>query len=78
MKLTHLRGGPLERGLQRVVRDIAVGSLLIQPEPNTSEPLLLHHMLPLCIRERDRARNAWVVVLGSQVIIYGLVFLDHP
>jgi hypothetical protein len=61
------RGGPLERGLQRVANDIPIGSLLIQPEPSTSEPLLMHYQLPTCIRERQRARDAWVIVLGSQV-----------
>ncbi|CCA69349.1 related to uridine kinase [Serendipita indica DSM 11827] len=60
-------GGPLERGLQRVLRDIPLGSLLIQPEPNTSEPLLMHCMLPACVRERHRAEEAWVIVLGSQI-----------
>jgi len=62
-----VRGGPLERGLQRVANDIPIGSLLIQPEPSTSEPLLMHHQLPSCIRERHRAQCAWVIVLGSQV-----------
>lgn len=60
-------GGPLERGLQRVFNDIAIGSLLIQPDPSTSEPLLMHYQLPTCVRERHRARDAWVIVLGSQI-----------
>ncbi|PVG04356.1 uridine kinase [Serendipita vermifera] len=60
-------GGPLEKGLQRVIRDIPLGSLLIQPDPKTSEPLLMHHMLSSCVKERHRAQNAWVIVLGSQI-----------
>jgi uridine kinase len=61
------RGGPLERGLRRVVNNVAIGSLLIQSEPKTGEPLLLHLALPHCIRERHRARNTWVFLLDAQV-----------
>lgn len=63
----HPSGGPLERGLRRVVNNVAIGSLLIQSEPKTGEPLLLHLALPMCIRERHRAQNTWVFLLDAQV-----------
>ena len=63
----NYRGGPLERGLRRVVNDIPIGSLLIQSDPKTGEPLLLHSALPISVRERHRAENAWVFLLDSQV-----------
>ena len=34
------RGGPLESGLQRVIKDITIGSMLIQSDSKTSEPFL--------------------------------------
>lgn len=60
-------GGPLERGLRRVVNNVAIGSLLIQSEPKTGEPLLLHLALPQCIRERQRARDTYVFLLDAQI-----------
>ncbi|KAG9054154.1 Uridine kinase [Serendipita sp. 407] len=60
-------GGPLERGLQRVLRDAPVGSLLIHPDPHNSEPMLMHSKLPSCVRERHRAKDTWVFILGSQI-----------
>ena len=57
----------MERGLRRVIRDVPVGSLLIQNEAKTGEPLLLHSLLPVCIRERHRAEKMWVFVLDAQV-----------
>ncbi|TBU55572.1 armadillo/beta-catenin/plakoglobin [Dichomitus squalens] len=60
-------GGPLERGLRRVIQDIRIGSLLIQSEDNTGEPLLLHLMLPDCIRQRHLAKNSFVFLLDAQV-----------
>ncbi|KAG8832407.1 Uridine kinase [Serendipita sp. 399] len=66
--LTIIRwGGPLERGLQRVVRDIPIGCLVIQPDPNTSEPMLMYSRLPSSVRERHRAKDTWVFILGSQI-----------
>ncbi|KZT41250.1 P-loop containing nucleoside triphosphate hydrolase protein [Sistotremastrum suecicum HHB10207 ss-3] len=60
-------GGPLERGLQRVFRDIRIGSLLIQSDDKTGEPLLLHTMLPFCLRDRETAKDTWVYLLHAQI-----------
>ncbi|KAI0926135.1 hypothetical protein AcW1_008379 [Taiwanofungus camphoratus] len=60
-------GGPLERGLRRVINDIPIGSLLIQSEAITGEPLLLHLHLPACIRDRRRAEESWIFLLDAQV-----------
>ncbi|THH20741.1 hypothetical protein EW146_g696 [Bondarzewia mesenterica] len=66
--VTILRsGGPLERGLQRVINDVPIGSLLVQSDSKTGEPILLHVMLPVCIRDRRRAENAWVFLLDAQI-----------
>lgn len=62
-----LRGGPLERGLQRVIRDVALGSLLIQTDPESGEPMLLHSMLPTCVKLRYLATQQWVFLLDAQV-----------
>ncbi|KAI0033078.1 armadillo/beta-catenin/plakoglobin [Vararia minispora EC-137] len=82
--VTILRsGGPLEQGLRRVINDVAVGSLLVQSDPKTGEPLLFHVMLPICIRERHRAVNAWVFLLDAQIgtgaaaFMAVRVLLDH-
>lgn len=66
LNLTY-RGGPLECGLRRVFNDLPIGSMLIQSEASTGEPLLLHLQLPICIRERHLAQNAWVFLLDAQV-----------
>ncbi|KAI0777112.1 armadillo/beta-catenin/plakoglobin [Irpex lacteus] len=60
-------GGPLERGLRRVVNNVPIGSLLIQSEANTGEPLLLHLQLPICIRERHQAQQTYVFLLDAQI-----------
>jgi len=82
--VTILRsGGPLEQGLRRVISDIRIGSLLVQTDLNTGEPLLLHVMLPECIRQRDRAKDAYVFVLDAQIGTAATAFmairvlLDH-
>jgi len=82
--VTILRsGGPLEQGLRRVIGDIRVGSLLVQTDLKTGEPLLLHVMLPNCIRQRHRAKDAYVFVLDAQVGTAATAFmairvlLDH-
>jgi uridine kinase len=62
-----LSGGPLELGLQRVINDVPIGSLLIQSDSKTGEPLLFQVKLPTCIRERHRAVNTWVFLLDAQV-----------
>ncbi|KAI0359972.1 armadillo/beta-catenin/plakoglobin [Trametes cingulata] len=60
-------GGPLEQGLRRVIQDIRMGSLLIQSEVHTGEPLLLHSMLPVCIRQRHLAQKSFVFLLDAQI-----------
>ncbi|OBZ72542.1 Uridine-cytidine kinase-like 1 [Grifola frondosa] len=60
-------GGPLERGLRRVINNIPMGSLLIQSDDKTGEPLLLHLLLPVCIRERHLAQDTWVLLLDAQI-----------
>lgn len=76
-------GGPLEKGLQRVLSDVAIGSLLVQTDGKTGEPLLLHVMLPKCIRERHLAVDTWVFLLDAQISTGASAFmavrtlLDH-
>ncbi|EJD06974.1 armadillo/beta-catenin/plakoglobin [Fomitiporia mediterranea MF3/22] len=60
-------GGPLEKGLRRVINGIRIGSLLVQSDQNTGEPLLLHVMLPACIRDRALARDSYVLLLDAQI-----------
>jgi uracil phosphoribosyltransferase len=66
-------GGPLERGMQRVIRDVAIGSLLIQSDAKTGEPLLLHVLLPIRIRHRHLAKDTWVFLLDAQVRLHHLL-----
>jgi uracil phosphoribosyltransferase len=70
------RGGPLERGLERVISDVLMGSLLVQSDSKTREPLLLQVMLPICIRERHKAKDTWVFLLDAQVL-YHLIGLTN-
>jgi len=60
-------GGPLEQGLQRVINDVPIGSLLVQSDSKTGEPLLFQVKLPTCIRQRHRATNTWVFLLDAQI-----------
>jgi uridine kinase len=50
-----------------VIRDAPIGSLLIQSDNKTSEPLLLHIMLPRMVKERHQAEKAFVFLLDAQV-----------
>ncbi|KAJ7707676.1 armadillo/beta-catenin/plakoglobin [Mycena rosella] len=78
-------GGALERGFRRVLNDVPMGSLLVQS--NTSdgdgEPLMLHVMLPVCVRKRHMAEEAWVFLLDAQIGTAAAAFmairilLDH-
>ena len=61
------RGGALERGFRRVINDVPIGSLLIQSDSMTGEPLMLQVMLPVCVRFRHLAENTWVFLLDAQV-----------
>ncbi|KAL0954478.1 hypothetical protein HGRIS_003447 [Hohenbuehelia grisea] len=60
-------GGALERGFRRVMNNIPVGSLLVQSDGKTGEPLLFQVMLPVGIRERHTAEKAWVFLLDAQI-----------
>ncbi|KAG8688239.1 Uridine kinase [Ceratobasidium sp. 394] len=76
-------GGMLEMGLRRVLRDIAIGSLLIQSNPTSGEPMLLHNMLPSVVQQRERSKDAWVFLLDAQIgtgaaaLMAIRVLLDH-
>ncbi|KAF8591140.1 armadillo/beta-catenin/plakoglobin [Ramaria rubella] len=73
-------GGPLECGLRRVIRDVALGSLLIQTDPESGEPMLLHLMLPSCIKLRHLAQSSWVLLLDAQAAAAMMairILLDH-
>ncbi|KAH8099932.1 armadillo/beta-catenin/plakoglobin [Cristinia sonorae] len=69
-------GGPLERGLRRVINDVPIGSLLIQSDAQSGEPLLLHLALPNCIRDRSRAEESWIGTAASAFMAIR-VLLDH-
>lgn len=60
-------GGPFSHGLRRVIRDVQIGSMLIQSDPTTGEPLLLNSNLPDCIKSGERSKNVRVLLLDSQV-----------
>ena len=62
-------GGPLERGLERVLSNAPMGSLLVQSDAKTGEPFLFHVMLPACIRERHVAVDTWAFLLDAQVCL---------
>lgn len=62
-------GGPFAQGLRRVIQDVKLGSLLIQSDPKTGEPLLFHASLPDSIKKRDQAKNTVVFLLDAQVSI---------
>ncbi|KAF9468053.1 armadillo/beta-catenin/plakoglobin [Collybia nuda] len=76
-------GGALERGFRRVINDVPVGSLLVQSDAKTSEPLLLHAMLPVCVKLRHLAKESWVFLLDAQIGTAAAAFmairilLDH-
>ncbi|TFK75223.1 armadillo/beta-catenin/plakoglobin [Pluteus cervinus] len=60
-------GGVLERGFRRSINNVPIGSVLVQSDVSTGEPLLLHAMLPAAVRFRHLAEHAWVFVLDSQI-----------
>ncbi|CAE7094112.1 unnamed protein product [Rhizoctonia solani] len=76
-------GGMLEMGLRRVMRDIAIGSLLIQSDPSSGEPMLLHSMLPSVVQRREESGDAWVFLLDAQIgtgaaaLMAIRILLDH-
>ncbi|KAJ7593148.1 armadillo/beta-catenin/plakoglobin [Mycena floridula] len=60
-------GGAFERGFHRVMNDVPMGSLLVQSDAHTGEPILLQVKLPLFVRDRKLASDTWVFLLDSQV-----------
>ncbi|GAA5933468.1 uridine kinase family protein [Sporobolomyces koalae] len=61
-------GGSLEKGLRRVVRDIPLGSVLIQSDAKTGEPFLYSINLPECLTTSAQAASeAHVLLLDSQI-----------
>ena len=50
-----------------MIRDVALGSLLIQTDPKSGETMLLRTMLPRCIQLRHLAEASWVYLLDAQV-----------
>lgn len=60
-------GASLEKGLRRVLRDVAVGSVLIQSCKN-GEPLLYHVELPEVLTlSKESAAQSFVLLLDSQI-----------
>lgn len=71
-------GGVLERGFRRVIRDVPIGSLLIQSDMKTGEPMLLHCRLPNAVRLRHLAEETSVILLDAQVSSVLPSFLLYP
>ncbi|GAA5831973.1 hypothetical protein JCM5353_002829 [Sporobolomyces roseus] len=77
-------GGSLEKGLRRVVRDIALGSVLIQSDASTGEPFLYSVNLPACLTTSSQsAAESHVLLLDSQIgtgaaaLMAVRILLDH-
>ncbi|KAL8279835.1 hypothetical protein RQP46_007685 [Phenoliferia psychrophenolica] len=61
-------GASLEKGLRRVLRDVPIGSMLIQSGVEDGEPLLFHLKLPGCLtKSKESAEESWVLLLDSQI-----------
>lgn len=60
-------GGPLEKGLRRVVHDARLGSMLIHNDEGSQEPLLYDCTLPASLKTKESASKSWVMVLDSQM-----------
>jgi len=50
-----------------VLNNVPMGSLLIQSNSKDGEPLLLQVKLPVHLRTRTSAEDAWVFLLDAQV-----------
>lgn len=77
-------GASLEKGLRRVLRDAPVGSMLIQSERDSGEPLLYEASLPACITASiEGASRSFVLLMDAQVgtgaaaLMAVRVLLDH-
>jgi uridine kinase len=72
-------GASLEKGLRRVLRDCPVGSVLIQSDRDSGEPMLYQASLPGC----DSASKSFVLLLDAQIgtgaaaLMAVRVLLDH-
>ncbi|KAF8656224.1 hypothetical protein AX16_002660 [Volvariella volvacea WC 439] len=69
-------GGALERGFRRSINNVPVGSLLVQSDTTTGEPLLLQVMLPDYVRFRHIAEEAWVFLLDAQIGTAAAAFMS--
>lgn len=77
-------GASLEKGLRRVVRDVPVGSVLIQSDAKTGEPLLYQVALPEVLTTSfESAAKSTVLLLDSQIgtgaaaLMAVRILLDH-
>lgn len=77
-------GASLEKGLRRVVRDVPVGSVLIQSDTKTGEPLLYQVSLPeILTTSFESAEKSTVLLLDSQIgtgaaaLMAVRILLDH-
>ncbi|KIY71491.1 armadillo/beta-catenin/plakoglobin [Cylindrobasidium torrendii FP15055 ss-10] len=65
--LIQRSGGALERGFRRVLNDVPVGSLLVQSDSSSGEPLMLQVKLPTYVRNRNTAKDTFVFLLDAQI-----------
>ena len=79
-----LRSGQcFEKGLRRVLQDVILGSLLIQQDDESGEPLNFHTALPPILKKRQSASEAYVLLCDSQIgtaaacIMAIRILLDH-
>ncbi|ORY74045.1 uridine kinase family-domain-containing protein [Leucosporidium creatinivorum] len=77
-------GASLEKGLRRVLRDCPIGSVLIQSDRDSGEPLLYEASLPGCITaSAESASKSFVLLLDAQIgtgaaaLMAVRVLLDH-
>ncbi|GAA5857900.1 hypothetical protein JCM9279_001812, partial [Rhodotorula babjevae] len=77
-------GASLEKGLRRVVEDVPVGSVLVQSDAQSGEPLLYQVALPQCLTASSKsAAQSYVLLLDSQVgtgaaaLMAVRILLDH-
>ena len=76
-------GASLEVGVQRVVRNIEFGSMLIQNDSESGEPRLININLPEVLRVAEAASKTTVLLLDSQIgtgaaaLMAIRVLLDH-
>ncbi|GAA5904739.1 hypothetical protein JCM8208_001340 [Rhodotorula glutinis] len=77
-------GASLEKGLRRVVEDVPVGSVLVQSDAQSGEPLLYQVALPQCLAaSRESAAKSFVLLLDSQIgtgaaaLMAVRILLDH-